>query len=52
MLHDVLGGFRYQPDFLIGIGLSLLTGFIIGAERESFQHRLIQTLHQELQLRL
>jgi putative Mg2+ transporter-C (MgtC) family protein len=36
MLHDVLGGgFRYQPDFLIGIGLSLLTGFIIGAERES-----------------
>jgi putative Mg2+ transporter-C (MgtC) family protein len=35
MLHDVLGGFGYQPDFLIGIGLSLLTGFLIGAERES-----------------
>jgi putative Mg2+ transporter-C (MgtC) family protein len=31
MLHDALGGFRYQPGFLIGIGLSLLTGFLIGA---------------------
>jgi len=25
----------YEPDFLIGIGLSLLAGFLIGAERES-----------------
>ena len=25
----------YELDFLIGIGLSLLTGFLIGAERES-----------------
>jgi putative Mg2+ transporter-C (MgtC) family protein len=31
MLHDALGGFGYQPSFLIGIGLSLLTGFLIGA---------------------
>jgi putative Mg2+ transporter-C (MgtC) family protein len=33
MIHDALGG--YQPEFLIGIGLSLLAGFLIGAERES-----------------
>ena len=35
MLHDVLGGYGYQLDFLIDIGLSLLAGFLIGAERES-----------------
>ena len=35
MLHDVLGGYRYQLDFLIDLGLSLLAGFLIGAERES-----------------
>ena len=34
MLHDVLGGYGYQFDFLIDIGLSLLAGFLIGAERE------------------
>lgn len=34
MLHDVLGG-GYQLDFLIDLGLSLLAGFLIGAERES-----------------
>jgi putative Mg2+ transporter-C (MgtC) family protein len=35
MLHDVLGGYGYQLDFLIDIGLSLVAGFLIGAERES-----------------
>ena len=35
MLHDVLGGYGYQLDFLIDIGLSLLASFLIGAERES-----------------
>jgi putative Mg2+ transporter-C (MgtC) family protein len=35
MLHDVLGGYGYQLDFLIDIGISLLAGFLIGAERES-----------------
>jgi putative Mg2+ transporter-C (MgtC) family protein len=35
MLHDVLGGYGYQLDFLIDVGLSLLAGFLIGAERES-----------------
>jgi putative Mg2+ transporter-C (MgtC) family protein len=35
MLHEVLGGYGYQVDFLIDIGLSLLAGFLIGAERES-----------------
>ena len=35
MLHDILGGHGYQLDFLIDIGLSLLAGFLIGAERES-----------------
>jgi putative Mg2+ transporter-C (MgtC) family protein len=35
MLHDVLGGYGYQLDFLIDLGLSLLAGFLIGAERES-----------------
>lgn len=35
MLYDVLGGYGYQLDFLIDIGLSLLAGFLIGAERES-----------------
>jgi putative Mg2+ transporter-C (MgtC) family protein len=35
MLHDVLGGYGNQLDFLIDIGLSLLAGFLIGAERES-----------------
>jgi putative Mg2+ transporter-C (MgtC) family protein len=35
MLHDVLGGYGYQLDFLIDIGISLLSGFLIGAERES-----------------
>lgn len=35
MLHDLLGGYGYQLDFLIDIGLSLLAGFLIGAERES-----------------
>jgi len=35
MLYDVLGGYGYQFDFLIDIGLSLLAGFLIGAERES-----------------
>jgi putative Mg2+ transporter-C (MgtC) family protein len=34
MLHDILGG-GYQLDFLIDIGISLLAGFLIGAERES-----------------
>lgn len=31
----MLGGYGYQVDFLIDIGLSLLAGFLIGAERES-----------------
>jgi len=35
MLHDILGGYGNQFDFLIDIGLSLLAGFLIGAERES-----------------
>ncbi len=35
MLNDLLGGYGYQLDFLIDIGLSLLGGFLIGAERES-----------------
>ena len=35
MLHDVVGGYGYQLDFLIDIGLSLLAGFLIGVERES-----------------
>lgn len=35
MLHDVLGGYGYQLDFLIDVGLSLLAGFLIGVERES-----------------
>jgi putative Mg2+ transporter-C (MgtC) family protein len=35
MLHDILGGYGYQLDFLIDVGLSLLAGFLIGAERES-----------------
>ena len=35
MFHDVLGGYGYQLDFLIDLGLSLLAGFLIGAERES-----------------
>jgi putative Mg2+ transporter-C (MgtC) family protein len=35
MIHDVLGGSGYQLDFLIDLGLSLLAGFLIGAERES-----------------
>ena len=33
MIYDALVG--YQLEFLIGIGLSLLAGFLIGAERES-----------------
>jgi len=33
MMHDAFSG--YQAEFLIGIGLSLLGGFLIGAERES-----------------
>lgn len=35
MLHDALGAYGYQLEFLIGTGLSLLAGFLIGAERES-----------------
>ena len=35
MSHDVLGGYGYQLDFLIDVGISLLAGFLIGAERES-----------------
>jgi putative Mg2+ transporter-C (MgtC) family protein len=35
MMHDLLGGYGYQLDFLIDLGLSLLAGFLIGAERES-----------------
>jgi putative Mg2+ transporter-C (MgtC) family protein len=35
MLHDTLGAFGYQLEFLIDIGISLLAGFLIGAERES-----------------
>jgi putative Mg2+ transporter-C (MgtC) family protein len=35
MIQDVLGGYGYQLDFLIDLGLSLLAGFLIGAERES-----------------
>jgi putative Mg2+ transporter-C (MgtC) family protein len=35
MLNDILGGYGFQLDFLIDIGLSLLAGFLIGAERES-----------------
>jgi putative Mg2+ transporter-C (MgtC) family protein len=31
----VLGGYGYQLDFLIDLGLSLPAGFLIGAERES-----------------
>jgi hypothetical protein len=31
----VLGSYGYQFDFLIDVGLSLLAGFLIGAERES-----------------
>jgi putative Mg2+ transporter-C (MgtC) family protein len=34
MLHETLSG-GYQLDFLIDIGISLLAGFLIGAERES-----------------
>ena len=34
-MHDLLGGYGYQLDFLIDLGLSLLAGFLIGAERES-----------------
>ena len=34
MLHDILGGYG-QLDFLIDLALSLLAGFLIGAERES-----------------
>ena len=33
MLNDVLGGYGYQLDFLIDIGLPLVAGFLIGAER-------------------
>ena len=35
MLNDILGGYGFQLDFSIDIGLSLLAGFLIGAERES-----------------
>ena len=35
MLDDILGGYGFQLEFLIDIGLSLLAGFLIGAERES-----------------
>src|SRR4030095_9226403 len=35
ILHDVIGGYGYQLDFLIDTGISLLAGFLIGAERES-----------------
>jgi putative Mg2+ transporter-C (MgtC) family protein len=35
MLHDALGPFAYQLEFLIDIGITLLAGFLIGAERES-----------------
>ncbi|CAN5285004.1 hypothetical protein BH18THE2_BH18THE2_04890 [soil metagenome] len=35
MLYDVIGGYGYQLDFLIDIGLSLLAGFLIGSERGS-----------------
>jgi putative Mg2+ transporter-C (MgtC) family protein len=35
MLHDALGAFDYQIEFLIDTGISLLAGFLIGAERES-----------------
>ena len=35
MLHDILGGYGYQLDFLIDVGISLLAGFLIGVERES-----------------
>jgi len=35
MLNDLLGGYGFQLDFLIDIGLSLVAGFLIGAERES-----------------
>jgi putative Mg2+ transporter-C (MgtC) family protein len=35
MLHDVIGVYGYQLDFLIDIGISLLAGFLIGIERES-----------------
>ncbi len=35
MLHDVLGQYGFQFNILIGVGLSLLAGFLIGAERES-----------------
>jgi putative Mg2+ transporter-C (MgtC) family protein len=35
MLHDALGAFEYQLEFLIDTGISLLAGFLIGAERES-----------------
>jgi putative Mg2+ transporter-C (MgtC) family protein len=35
MVNDILGGYGYQVGFLIDIGLALLAGFLIGAERES-----------------
>jgi putative Mg2+ transporter-C (MgtC) family protein len=35
MVNDILGGYGYQVGFLIDIGLVLLAGFLIGAERES-----------------
>jgi putative Mg2+ transporter-C (MgtC) family protein len=35
MLHDAQGAFGYQLEFLIDTGISLLAGFLIGAERES-----------------
>jgi putative Mg2+ transporter-C (MgtC) family protein len=35
MIQDILGGYGYQLDFLIDLGLSLLAGFLIGAERKS-----------------
>ena len=35
MLDNVLGGYGYQLDFLIDLGLSLLAGSLIGAEGAS-----------------
>lgn len=51
MLHDVLGGYGYQLDFLIDIGLLLLAGFLIGAERESRGNGWAQVTELKIQVK-
>ena len=51
MLHDVLGGYGYQLDFLIDIGLSLLAGFLICAERESRGNGWAQVTELKIQVK-